>query len=167
MISLEIFFKKVGVFLIVISIIFILDDVRILVIHWNEIFSAEYYKMLGSGIPSKNILLFDIFRWSLLIIGSCGFLNKTILGWIFPQAFLLCSFSVLVYSQIVFFRIHESFVYESVKLIIVNIVFMVATFKILNMIILKDYLSHNKMSSLFSWICIFTLNIIGLLIYNI
>ncbi|WP_431244828.1 hypothetical protein ACQ9BO_11610 [Flavobacterium sp. P21] len=84
--------SSLGYLLIVISIVSIITDVHLLVSHWHALFSNDYYKMIGGGIPPKDVLFYNIFRWSLLLIGGIGFVSKNVLAWICTQAFVFLTF---------------------------------------------------------------------------
>ena len=166
MISLEKITKALGWLLVISTIVFILIDLQPLVSNWKEL-SYQSYKIIGSGIPQKNVLLFDVFRWSLLLLGGIGLIRKSIAGWIFPQAFLLLSFWKLVNSLVRYFKINEQINLSYFAALVILLSFMIVVFKFLNMKEVKDYLELGKYQKTWLWLSVFALNIIGILIHQI
>ncbi len=166
MISLEKIAKALGLLLVICSIVFVLIDLQLLMTNWKEL-SFQSYKMVGSGIPQRNVLLFDVFRWTLLLLGGIGLIEKNILGWIFPQAFLLLSFVNSLNSLFVSYSIYQQINLSSFAALIIVISFMVVVFWFMNLREVKEYLEFNKYKRTWLWLSIFILNSIGLLIYTI
>lgn len=166
MISLEKIAKALGWLLVISSIVFILIDLQLLVRNWKEL-SYQSYKIIGSGIPQKNVLLFDVYRWSLLLLGGIGLIRKSMAGWIFPQAFLLLSFCNLINSLVQYFKINEEINLSYFAALAIVFSFMIVVFRFLNMKEVKDYLQFGKYQKTWLWLSVFALTIIGILIHKI
>jgi len=166
MISLEKVTRALGFLLIICSIVFILIDLQLLMTNWKEL-SFQSYKMVGSGIPQKNVLLFNVFCWTLLLLGGIGLIRKSIAAWIFPQAFLLLSFCNLINSLVQYFKINEEINLNYFAALVIVLSFSIVVFKFLNMKEVKDYLQFGKYQKTWLWLSVFALNIIGILIHKI
>lgn len=161
--------NNLGYLLIVISIVFIFTDVQLLASHWNALFSNDYYKMIGGGIPPKDVLFYDTFRWSLLLIGGISLVSKNVLAWIFLHAFMFLTFSTAVINLCSdLARWHYENInwnYFSTVIISGSILFFV--FKTLNENAIKDELGVNKHQKIWLWSGIFVLTAIGILILEL
>lgn len=166
MISLEKITKTLGLLLVINSIVLILLDIQLLVTHWNEL-SYQPYKMIGSGIPQKNVLFFNVFCWTLLLLGGIGLIRKRIAAWIFPQAFLILIFLNLLNSLFISYKINEQINVTYFAALIIVLSFMVFVFKFLNMREVKEYLSFGNYQRIWLWASIFALNITGIIIHKI
>lgn len=156
--------NSLSLLLIIVSVIFIFIDLKLLVAYWKDLSSYDSYKMVGSGVPQKNVLLFGAFRWFLLLIAGFGLMYKNVLGWIFPLAFLLVTFCGLTISFLSHYSIHEelfSIYFVGIIIILATIIFV---FRFLNLDIVKQYLNINKYQKFWIWSSIFILNVIGILI---
>ncbi|MTH14323.1 hypothetical protein [Flavobacterium sp. LC2016-01] len=163
--TLEKTISRLGLLLIIIAVVFIFTDVKLLVTYWEKLSSYDSYKMVGSGVPQKYFLLFDTFRWLLLLIGGIGFVRKNVLGWIFPQAFVLLTFCGLTASLVTQFCHYEVITWIFLRPVIIISSMMIFVFNVLNLNIMKEYLSFDKYQKIWLWSSVFILNAIGLLIF--
>ncbi|CAD0009530.1 hypothetical protein [Flavobacterium salmonis] len=160
--------SNLGYILIIISIVFIFENVDLLVSHWHELFTYDSYKMIGGGIPQKDVLFYDIFRWLLLLIGGIGFMNKNVFAWIFIQAFVILTFCTAAINLLSDFATH----YESINLnyfltLIISGSIMFFLYITLNQNAVKEELGVDKYQKIWLWSSIFASTTIGILILEL
>lgn len=157
--------SNLGYLLMIISIVFICTDTHLLVSHWGELFAHDSHKMIGGGIPPKEVLFYDIFRWSLLLIGGIGLVSKNVLGWIFLQTFVLltfCTAAINLFSD--FARHYENINWNYFSTLIIASSIMVFVFKVFNWNTMKENMNVDKYPKIWLWSGILILNVIGILI---
>jgi hypothetical protein len=157
----DVIVKIVGVLLIVIASFFIFGDLNVLIAYWKNFWELDY------SFSMRRFLMFDAFRYFLLLIGGFCLLFKNFLGWIFSQTFLFLSLYYLISSEMYNYWVYDHISISKAISIVIVVLIIISIIVFLNKNTVKQYLNIYKYKRINLWSSILTLIIIGVLIHRL